>query len=222
MGLNGTHTLLQLNAVFFPGENPATAETTAASTPPVQPHLPGQAFIFQPQSQSSLTLCLGSEERHFCEFLEWAGGGGRRMCLPLSSWNWGWGDGGSREGGGPSCQEGRDAWSPLISLLFGILGLIFPQKQAQVAVGFPPGPKEPDSANSNTIRGPFTSSHTHCQCLSLAWLYGAESTRASGRSGRKDSGGCGNWGLGWEQLFHRRQHWGAACVCVCVSVCRHF
>ena len=77
MGLNGTHTL-QLNAVFFPGEKTQQQQRQLqASAPPSSAPSSWPGLHFQPQSQSSLTLCLGSEERHFCEFLEWAGGGGK-------------------------------------------------------------------------------------------------------------------------------------------------
>lgn len=120
------------------GENPATAETTASLSLPSQF---SPIFLarpsFQPQSQSSLTLCLGSEEGTLARFLEWAGGGEEEdvstpFLLELGVGGW-WEQGGVED----LAAKRKRCLSPLIQPVVWNSGAHFPTgNKAQVAVGF--------------------------------------------------------------------------------------
>lgn len=104
---------------------------------------------------------------------------------------------GAVRGAGPagcSCREGSDAYAHCSVCCLELRSSFSHRNKAQVEVGSRPGPKEPDSANSNTAS---EDPHTLHHCLSPAGggAGGGFGDYRSWGSSAKGSGGRGNWSL---------------------------
>lgn len=185
---------------------------------PVQPCLPGRALPAWPQSGSSLTLSLGGGEcegRPVCECVPWEGTeegdekGGERMVATFL-WSVGGGQMQTHEDIGPGLprQSGVQGHGSIRGLE--LWSSFSHRNNAQGEVGSRPGPEEPDSANRNSLRRPFTLSALHHCVRRVGAQAGAGRPQAA-----KGSAGRGNWGA-VEGRSYTGDTAGKQGVCVCV------
>lgn len=177
VGLDATQTL-QLNAIFLLGEKPSFSRPQLL---PAQPGLPGQPFCL---ATVWVVLRLGggrvkggTSGRVPCEGTGCVGG---RRWSPSVLLECGEVLGAVR-GVAPSSS------SPLLGLLFGILELIFPQKQSSSVVWLPARPKGTRvSSERHSPRRPFTLPTTVC-----AWGRRWRQLRGLQLLGQPSQGHCG-------------------------------
>lgn len=115
------------------------------------------------------------------------------VCLSVESW---WEHQGVQDPAACRCQEGAMLKSIAQSVVWNCKSPFSHRNKAQVEVGSPPGPKEPDSANSSTASEDPPGSPP----LSVAGggtgrgACGISRDRGSAGSSAKGSGGHGNGG----------------------------
>lgn len=130
------------------------------------------------------------------------------VCLSVESW---WEHRGVQDPTACSCQDRVMLKSIARSVVWNSKSPFSHRNKAQVEVGSPPGPKEPDSANSNTASEDPPGSPP----LSVigGGVGGSSGDCRSSGSSAKGSGGRGNGGPA-EGSSHSGDRLGNGCVCV--------